>query len=573
MYLPLTRHNIIMRNNIGLNQREYWPLATHRGRLAPQKRPKQVAICKRIAEILDDIESKLRDLGGSEKVCKRSRFKIEDILIELIDNSFDKGMIRIAVKKFLGTISVRLSCKGREPDYQEDLKELFSGDIDEEAESIIRANLLKEYQRDIQISHRSGFNTVTVIVERRKKSSIMISAAAMLMGVLCGVLIKSFLPEETSSFYADSVFGTVTSLFLRAIKMMISLLVFFSIASSLSGYKDMKELGKAFGRVISMFSFTTVLTMAITYGITRIMPIGNESLKGAVNDSMKFEAMNGASSLSDIFLNIVPDSLLKAFIDTNMLQILFAAILTGIAVTMMGKESAKVSDVLSVMDKLFQKVVLIIVKFMPVCIFCSMASMVIRVDVTELHQVAGWMAQVYFCDLVVIAMLLILVALLGHTSPIWFLKQISQIMVQGFAVASSNAVMPMTMQTCKEKLKISPEIYSFSIPLGIVINMDGGCVTMLVSTFFLARVYGISIPAQMLLPYFVSVFMLSVAAPAVPGGILLCLTVLLPQVGIPIEGISIIIGLYFLVSMVQTMTNITSTVVCSFIADRSFERK
>ena len=288
---------------------------------------------------------------------------------------------------------------------------------------------------------------------------------------------------------------------------------------------------------------------------------------------MKFEAMNGASSLSDIFLNIVPDSLLKAFIDTNMLQILFAAILTGIAVTMMGKESAKVSDVLSVMDKLFQKVVLIIVKFMPVCIFCSMASMVIRVDVTELHQVAGWMAQVYFCDLVVIAMLLILVALLGHTSPIWFLKQISQIMVQGFAVASSNAVMPMTMQTCKEKLKISPEIYSFSIPLGIVINMDGGCVTMLVSTFFLARVYGISIPAQMLLPYFVSVFMLSVAAPAVPGGILLCLTVLLPQVGIPIEGISIIIGLYFLVSMVQTMTNITSTVVCSFIADRSFERK
>ena len=528
---------------------------------------------ERIAEILDDIESKLRDLGVSEKVCKRSRFKIEDILIELIDNSFDKGMIRIAVKKFLGTISVRLSCKGREPDYQEDLKELFSGDIDEEAESIIRANLLKEYQRDIQISHRSGFNTVTVIVERRKKSSIMISAAAMLMGVLCGVLIKSFLPEETSSFYADSVFGTVTSLFLRAIKMMISLLVFFSIASSLSGYKDMKELGKAFGRVISMFSFTTVLTMAITYGITRIMPIGNESLKGTVNDSMKFEAMNGASSLSDIFLNIVPDSLLKAFIDTNMLQILFAAILTGIAVTMMGKESAKVSDVLSVMDKLFQKVVLIIVKFMPVCIFCSMASMVIRVDVTELHQVAGWMAQVYFCDLVVIAMLLILVALLEHTSPIWFLKQISQIMVQGFAVASSNAVMPMTMQTCKEKLKISPEIYSFSIPLGIVINMDGGCVTMLVSTFFLARVYGISIPAQMLLPYFVSVFMLSVAAPAVPGGILLCLTVLLPQVGIPIEGISIIIGLYFLVSMVQTMTNITSTVVCSFIADRSFERK
>ncbi|MCR5108698.1 MAG: dicarboxylate/amino acid:cation symporter [Lachnospiraceae bacterium] len=75
-----------------------------------------------------------------------------------------------------------------------------------------------------------------------------------------------------------------------------------------------------------------------------------------------------------------------------------------------------------------------------------MASMVIKIDAVELHQVAGWMAQIYFCDLVVIIMLLILVALLGRTSPIWFLKQISQIMVQGFAVASSNAVIPMILQ-------------------------------------------------------------------------------------------------------------------------------
>lgn len=528
---------------------------------------------ERIAEILDDIGSKLRALDVSEKVCERSRFKIEDILVELIDNSSDKAMIRITVREFLSTISVRLSCKGREFDYQDDLKELFSGDIDEEAESIIRSNLLKEYRRDTQILHRDGLNTATVIVKRRKKNSIMISAAALFMGILCGALMKSFLPEGTSSFYADLVFGTVTSLFLRAIKMMILLLVFFSIASSLSGFKDLKELGKAFGRVISMFSFTSVLTIIITYGITRIMPIGDGSLKAAADSSMKFDTMNDVSSLQDIFLNIIPDSLLKAFMDTNMLQILFAAILTGIAVTMMGKDSAKISGALSVMDQLFQKVVLIIVKFMPVCIFCSMASMVIKINVIELHQVAGWMGQVYFCDLVVIMMLLILVAILGRTSPIWFLKQISQLMVSGFAVASSYAVMPMTMQTCKEKLKISPELYSFSIPLGIVVNMDGGCVTMLVSTFFLARVYGISIPAHMLIPYFVSVFMLSVAAPAVPGGILLCLTVLLPQVGIPIEGISMIIGLYFLVAMVQTMTNITSTVACSFIADRSLARK
>ncbi len=521
-----------------------------------------------IVEILDAVESKLKGLGVNDKGCEKSRFETEDILAELIGSSPEGSSVKVMVKEFLKTVTVRLSCKGSELDYRENLKELFPGDIDEEAESIIRSNLLKEYNKDVRVSHRSGMNTVTVTVVRRKKKSIVVSAIAMLLGILCGLLMKTFLPGKTAAFYADSVFGTGTALFLRAIKMMIALLVFFSISSSLSGFKDMKELGKAFSRVISMFSFTSVVTIMMTYGICQAMPIGNVSLRAAADSSMKYDTMDGVSSLSDIFLNIIPENFLKAFIETDMLQILFVAILTGIAITTMGKNSGKVSDFLSVMDELFQKIVLIIVKFMPVCIFCSMASMVIKVDARELHQVAGWMGQVYFCDMAVILMLMLLVMILGHTSPVWFIKQISQIMMSGFAVASSNAVMPMTMQTCREKLKISSGIYSFSIPLGIVVNMDGGCVTMLVSTFFLARVYGVSITGHMLLPFFISVFMLSVAAPAVPGGILLCLTVLLPQVGIPIEGISIIIGLYFMVAMVQTMTNITSTVACSYIADR-----
>ena len=101
------------------------------------------------------------------------------------------------------------------------------------------------------------------------------------------------------------------------------------------------------------------------------------------------------------------------------------------------------------------------------------------------------------------------------------------------------------MQTCRDKLEISPKIYSFSIPLGIVINMDGGCVTLLISALFLSRVYGITMTWEILLSLFITVYLLSVAAPSVPGGILLCLPALLPQIGIPASGITIIIGLYF----------------------------
>ena len=98
--------------------------------------------------------------------------------------------------------------------------------------------------------------------------------------------------------------------------------------------------------------------------------------------------------------------------------------------------------------------------------------------------------------------------------------------------------------------------------------MDGGCVTLLISALFLSKVYRIAMTWQILLLLFVNVYLLSVAAPSVPGGILLCLTALLPQIGIPVSGVTIIIGLYFLVSMMQTMINVTSTAVCTYIVDR-----
>ena len=146
-------------------------------------------------------------------------------------------------------------------------------------------------------------------------------------------------------------------------------------------------------------------------------------------------------------------------------------------------------------------------------------------------------------------------------------------MMAAFATASSSAIMPLTLRACREKLNISPKIYSFSVPLGIVVNMDGGCVTLLISTLFLANVYGIRYGTGTLLQLCLTVFLLSVAAPAVPGGVLLCLAALLPQAGIPVEGLTLIMGPYFLVSMVQTMTNVTSTVAVSYVVNtKSFRR-
>ena len=284
---------------------------------------------------------------------------------------------------------------------------------------------------------------------------------------------------------------------------------------------------------------------------------------------MQVGAMDPASgSLSEMLLGIVPANFLQAFWEMNMMQLLFLAMLFGIAVSGMKEKGRRINEVLTGIDELFEQVTRIIVRFMPVCVFCSMASMVIRLNLSSIVSVTGWLGLIYLCDIMVLVMLMVLLLFIGRTSPIWFLRQFGQVMMTAFAVASSSAVMPLTMQTCRDKLEISPKIYSFSIPLGIVINMDGGCVTLLITALFLSRVYGITLSWEVLLSLFVSVYMLSVAAPAVPGGILLCLPALLPQIGVPVSGITIIIGFYFLVSLVQTMTNVTSTAVCTYIVDR-----
>ena len=522
-----------------------------------------------LSNILDYITRMLASSGLDSRACGKIRFRTEDLLVMLMNHASEGSMIKVTVRKTLTATTVRLVCGGKEFDYREELKDLFSGALDEETETLVREKLLKHYEQDVLVSHRGKLNIVTITAARRKKNQMLTAAATVLLGIAAGLAVKMLCPGDTALYVAEHVFGTGTKLFLNAVKMVVPFLVFFSIASGISGFGNLRDLGRIFFRINIMFTATSFITLLMTYGIYRLIPLGQPALKAMADPSMQVGAMDPASgSLSEMLLGIVPANFLQAFWEMNMMQLLFLAMLFGIAVSGMKEKGRRINEVLTGIDELFEQVTRIIVRFMPVCVFCSMASMVIRLNLSSIVSVTGWLGLIYLCDIMVLVMLMVLLLFIGRTSPIWFLRQFGQVMMTAFAVASSSAVMPLTMQTCGDKLEISPKIYSFSIPLGIVINMDGGCVTLLITALFLSRVYGITLSWEVLLSLFVSVYMLSVAAPAVPGGILLCLPALLPQIGVPVSGITIIIGFYFLVSLVQTMTNVTSTAVCTYIVDR-----
>ena len=492
--------------------------------------------CSELNNILDYITEVLSSTGLDSGTCDKTRFRTEDLVLMLMDHASEGSSLKVTVRKTLTATTVRLVCGGAAFDYQEAVKELFSDALDEETEILVRDKVLKHYQQDVIVSHRGSLNIVTITAARRKINQLVTAAAAVLLGIAAGLAVKMLCPGEAALYIAEHVFGTGTSLFLNAVKMVVPFMVFFSIASGISGFGDLKDLGKIFFRINILFTATSFITLLMTYGVYRLIPLGNTALKAATDASVQVEAIDpGAGSLSEMLLGIVPTNILQAFMEMNMMQLLFLAMLFGIAASGMKEKGRRISEVFTEIEALLEQVTRIIVRFMPVCVACSMASMVIKLNLSSLVSVSGWLGLIYLCNLLVLGMLFLF---------------------------------PMNMQACRDKLDISPKIYSFSIPLGIVINMDGGCVTLLISALFLSKVYGITMTWEILLSLFITVYLLSVAAPSVPGGILLCLPALLPQIGIPASGITLVIGLYFLVSMMQTMTNVTSTTVCTYIVDR-----
>nr|MCR5106708.1 dicarboxylate/amino acid:cation symporter [Lachnospiraceae bacterium] len=193
-----------------------------------------------------------------------------------------------------------------------------------------------------------------------------------------------------------------------------------------------------------------------------------------------------------------------------------------------------------------------------------MAKMMATMDLKNLLHAIFWIPVIYFGDILMICVYSILLLLFAGLNPLIFLKKYLPAMISAFTLSSSNAALPSSMKACEE-IGISKKIYSFSLPLGSTINMDGSCITLMVTAMFFAKIFGIPITGSVLFSLFISIMILSVGSPGVPGGVLVCITLLVPQIGIPAEAASIVMGMYPLVSMMQTCANVTGDAVVSAI--------
>lgn len=519
------------------------------------------------------IQSSLEECGSERKSTIRTLLLTEELLVKLIGNHVreTEDVVWIQVTSILGETRIRIWGKGEKLEIPESMTSLDDAD-DPEAEEVIRNIVLKAYQDNLDMKYRNGTNTVSIRVAASRYRQLLLTLGAMVFGILTGAILKMFTPQAFMDILSDNLFSPVSTMFLNAVKFVVAPLVFFSIASCIGDYGDMKALGRIGGKVIGTYFFTSLLAVFLGAGIYGIFRIGDPALAGAVTDaaSSTIEKSTAVStSAKDMIMGIIPSDIITPFLNMDMLQVIFIAFLLGFTTKKIGQYSETFRTALNTGNAVFSQATAIIISFMPVSVFCSMAKMIISLDIKNLLKLLTWPATIYFGDVLMLCVYGLILLIFGRLNPVTFFRKFSPAMLSAFTMASSSATIPVSIEICKDRLGIAKKVYSFSIPLGATINMDGSCITQIISALFMAKIFGVPITMSLVFSMALTIFVLSVGAPGVPGGALVCIALLLPQYGIPVEGISLIMGLYSLVGMMQTCVNVTGDATVTTIVAKS----
>ena len=515
-----------------------------------------------ISEAVSLTQDYLKSLKLKNDAVLSALFSLEDVLSSLINHSSPSEDLSIKIFSYFGNISVRILCKGTAFGIDELKNQYVFAGLDEDEENVIQELIRKVLGDNISINHKNGINHVQINVKKSPYRQLINTLFALIGGIVFGLLLKSVLSDEINLMLVNSLFSPVYTMFLNALKMIVGPLVLFSIASSISEFDNLRSLGKIAGKVMLMYVFTSLLAIITGRIAYFIAPIGNSELMNMVSQNAAVTP-SVSVSLKNTIMNIIPNNIISPFLNGDMLQIIFMAVLLGVGTSLFHNE--KLNEALKIINGLMSKITAVIISFMPIAVLCSMTKMIVTIDMSNIMSVFAWVPVCYLGHFMMIAVYMLLMVVLTGLNPLKFLKKFSGVMLTGFSTASSNATMPSSMKACDEKLGIASRIYSFSIPLGATINMDGSCVTLIITAFYMARIFGVEINGSELFTIFMMIMVLSMGAPGVPGGNLICISILLPCIGIPSDAIGIIMGVYSLVGMSQTMTNVTGDAIVTTI--------
>ncbi len=375
----------------------------------------------------------------------------------------------------------------------------------------------------------------------------------------------------------------VGDVFMSLITMIVVPLVFVSLMLGTAGMGDVRKLGRIGAKTSLYFVLTTVVAIVVGLALANTVRPGeglSEEVRTELYKNYESKAQDGIQrveekpSLVDILVNIVPRNPVAAFVQGNMLQIIFMALLFGVVLTMIDREKSKfLMNLLDGLNDMFIQIVHIVMKAAPYGVFSLSAVVVGQFGFDILITLIKY-SLVVIGGLIFYAVTFnsLTVGLLGHMNPIKFFKAVKEAIIIAFSTSSSMATLPVAMESV-EHIGVSREYSSFVIPLGSTVNMDGTALYQGVSAVFIAQIYGMHLGIASQLTIVLMAVLSSIGAAGVPMAGIIALVLILQQLGIPMEGIALILGVERLLDMVRTSVNVIGNMACAVVIQELEEKK
>lgn len=391
---------------------------------------------------------------------------------------------------------------------------------------------------------------------------------ALIAGAIFGIILCYLVPSGNvrDDIIVEGILYVIGQGFIRLMKMLVVPLVFCSLVCGSMAIGDTKKLGTVGVRTLIFYLFTTALAITVALTVGNIIDPGIGLDMSAIKTNAADVAQMEATSLTDTLLNIIPDNPVNSLASGSMLQIIVFALIIGVILAKLGDRAETVSNFFGQFNDIMMEMTMMVMSLAPVGVFCLISRTFANIGFSAFLPLGKYMIGVLLalaiqCLVVYLGLLKVFTGL----NPIKFIKNFFPVMAFAFSTATSNATIPLSIDTLAKKMGVSKKISSFTIPLGATINMDGTAIMQGVAVVFAAQAFGIHLTMTDYITVIGTATLASIGTAGVPSVGLVTLTMVFNSVGLPVEAIGLIMGIDRILDMTRTAVNITGDAVCTTI--------
>ncbi|OUU78507.1 MAG: dicarboxylate/amino acid:cation symporter [Gammaproteobacteria bacterium TMED78] len=395
---------------------------------------------------------------------------------------------------------------------------------------------------------------------------------SMVLGVLFGIIlnISSSILDFNINFLVEGILYPVGTIFISLLKLMVIPLVFVSIICGVSSLGNLNALRRISIKTVLLYMLTTSLAIIIALLVAYIISPGAGVNISAVAE-YSFQSQS-PPQFRDVIVNLFPDNPIRAMADGEILQVIIFSLLFGFALVLLGEKGSKISSFFIDLNEVIIRMVFLVISIAPIGVFALIARTFAIQGADVFLPLLSYSIAVMVGLLLQLSLVYSSLLFFSNRDFFKFLNSMRTPVSFAFSTASSSATIPITLDAVEKNLHVKKSISSFTVPLGATINMDGTAIMQGVATVFIANVYAIDLVFSDYLMVIITATLASIGTAAVPSAGMIMLAMVLEQVGLPVEGIALVLGIDRLLDMFRTSINILGDAAITCFIDKTEDK-